>query len=166
MTQTIHFLDTDSVGQLFAGIIGKRVTATKAAPMNLKLKAPRIYGVYRDREKPIVCLCVFDLPFSVYAAGAMFNFPGCTINDSLRAGVIDEALVDTVREILNISAQLFNDYGRQVFKNLYTAPESLPGDAVAVINAPAGRLDLTMSIQGYGSGQAAIFLGALNEESN
>ena len=167
MTQTIHFLDTDGVGELFAGIIGKRVTAAKAAPMNLKAKAPRVYGVYRDREKPVTCLCIFDLPFSVYSAGAMFNFPGCTMNDSLRAGALDEALVDTVREILNISAQLFNDYGRQVFKNLYTTPESLPGDAAAVINAPAGRLDLTASIPGYGSGQIAILIGAINEsESN
>jgi hypothetical protein len=159
MSQTIHFLSTESVGELFSGIIGRRVTAAKAPPMNLKAKAARAYGVYRDRDKSITCLCILDLPLSVYAAGAMFNFPGCTINDSIRAGTIDESLLDTVLEILNICAQLFNDYGHQVFQKLYTSSESLPQDAAVVLNAPAGRFDLTVSIPGYGSGLMAVLIG-------
>jgi len=163
MSQAIHFLAESTVAELLAGILGRQVTVTKAPPMNLKLKAPRVCGVYRDREKPITCLCICDLPLSVYAAGAMLSFPGCTINDSLRAGKVDEALVDTVREILNICAQLFNDYSHQVFHQLYTESEGLPQDAASVFGRPAARLDLKVSIAGYGAGQMALLIGDVNE---
>lgn len=159
MTETIHFLSPPIIEHLLSGLLGRKVTATKSAPMNLKLKAPRVCGVYRDKETPITCLCVFDLPLSVYAAGAMLSFPGCTINDSLRAGKIDEVLIDTVNEILNICAQLFNDYSHQVFQRLYTESDRLPDDATSVLATPAGRLDLTVSVTGYGSGQMALLIG-------
>ena len=165
MSQTIHFLATSTIADLFTGILGRKVTVATAAPMNLKAKSPRIYGVYRDREKPITCLCICDLPLSVYAAGAMLSFPVCTMNDSLRAGKIDEVLVDSVGEILNICAQLFNDYSRQVFHQLYTAPDGLPQDAESVLTAPAGRLDLTVSIPRLGSGQMAVLIGGLDDSN-
>jgi hypothetical protein len=150
---------TSVVAKLLTGIVGKQVTVAKASPMDLKAKAPRVYGVYRDRQKPIICVCVCDLPLSVYAGGAMLTFPACTINDSLRSGSLEEGLRETMQEILNICAQFFNDYGRQVFKELQTSPENLSADVSQVLSAPAARMDMAITIAGYGSGQMAVFLG-------
>ena len=156
---------TTAVARILSGILGKQATVTKAAsPMNLKVKAPRVFGVYRDREKPITCVCVCDLPLSAYAGGAMLTFPACTINDSLKAGSLEEGLLETMQEILNICAQFFNDYGRQVFRELHASPDGLSEDAGQVLNAPAARIDLSIAIAGYGSGQMAVFLG--NERTN
>jgi len=152
---------TAAVARTLTGILGKQVTVIKApSPMNLKLKAPRVYGVYRDREKPITCVCVCDLPLSAYAGGAMLTFPACTINDSLKAGNLEEGLLETMQEILNICAQFFNDYGRQVFRELHTNPDGLSDDVGQVLSAPAARIDLSIAIAGYGSGQMAVFLGS------
>jgi len=152
---------TAVVARILTGVLGKQVTATKApVPMNMKIKAPRVFGVYRDREKPITCVCVCDLPLSAYAGGAMLTFPACTINDSLKAGNLEEGLLDTMQEILNICAQFFNDYGRQVFREIHTGPEKLPEDVGPALNAPAARIDLSIAIAGYGSGQMAVFLGS------
>lgn len=159
MNATAALPATAVVARLLTGVLGKQVTVTKAPPMNLKVKAPRIYGVYRDREKPITCVCVCDLPLSAYAGGAMLTFPACAINDSLRAGTLEEGLLETMQEVLNICAQLFNDYGRQAFQQLYTSADGLSEDAGQVLNSPAARLDLAISITGYGAGQMAVFLG-------
>ena len=152
---------TAAVARILTGILGKQVTVTKApSPMNLKLKAPRVFGVYQDREKPITCVCVCDLPLSAYAGGAMLTFPACTINDSLKAGNLEEGLLDTMQEILNICAQFFNDYGRQAFRELHTKPEGLSEDANQALTAPAARIDFSIAIAGYGSGQMAVFFGS------
>jgi len=36
----------------------------------------------------------------------------------------------------------------------------LPEDAGQALNAPAARIDLSIAIAGYGSGQMAVFLGS------
>lgn len=159
MNATAALPATALVARILTGILGKQVTVAKAPPMDLKARAPRIYGVYQDREKPITCVCVCDLPLSVYAGGAMLTFPACTINDSLRAGKLEEGLLETVPEILNICAQFFNDYGRQVFQQLHTTEDGLQPEARTVLSSPAARLDLNITIAGYGSGQMAVFLG-------
>ena len=150
---------TALVARTLTGILGKQVTVAKAPPMDLKAKAPRVYGVYHDREKPITCVCVCDLPLSAYAGGAMLTFPACTINDSLRTGNLEEGLLESMQEILNICAQFFNDYGRQVFQKLHTTPDGLPPEASTVLSSPAARIDLKITIAGYGSGLMAVFLG-------
>jgi hypothetical protein len=161
MNTTLPLISQGKVAELLAKILGKPVTAAKAPPMNLKIKAPRVYGVYRDSQTLTTCLCVFDLPLSVHAAGVMLNFPGCTINDSLRAGKVDEVLLDTLQEILNICGQLFKDHSHQVFQQVLAESDVLPADVTAVLAKPATRLDLTVTIPGQGSGQMALLFGDL-----
>lgn len=159
MSSLVSLPQQIEVSRMLAGIVGRSVTATKAAPSNLQLKQPRIYGVYQDRITPDACMAVFDLPLSAYAGGAMLTFPACAIKDSLKSAHLEDGILDTLREIMNIFAQLFNAHGHQKFVQLYCSPEELTEAGRAVLENPTGRLDLNVSIDGYGSGQVTLMTG-------
>jgi hypothetical protein len=150
---------TKLVAGLLSGIVGRAVTAEKAAPFDLRAKAPRIHGVYRDPTTQMPCLVVCDMPFCAYLGGAMLVFPLSAIKDVVRTGMLEEGMLDCVREILNICARIFNDHSHQVFQELYTTPAQLPQDAAALMKSPEGRIDMGIDVAGYGSGQVTILIG-------
>jgi len=158
MNQLVAVPEVDVIASLLSAILDRQVKAEIAAPMDLRSQATRVYGVYRDAELLMTCVCVLDLPLSVYAAGALLAFPACTINDALRTGAIEEGLFDAVREVLNICAQMFKDCGHKVLEQVHIDSDALPDDARAVLRSPMGRIDLSVSIMGSGSGKMSVLV--------
>ncbi len=89
----------------------------------------------------------------------MLVFPLSTIKDVIRTGKLEEAMLDCVREILNICARIFNDHCHEVLQDLYTSPAQLPQDVAALLKSPDGRVDMEVEVAGYGSGQMTILTG-------
>jgi hypothetical protein len=159
MTSIIPLPDMEVVAGLLSGIAGRAVQLSKAPPLDLKTRTPKVYGIYRDTATDIICVSVLDLPFAACAGGAMLVFPLCTVNDAIRTGTLEEGMLDTVREILNVCARIFNDHAHQVFQQLCLTASELPADAAAVVRSPAQRLDMEGSIAGYGSGHMTVLVG-------
>lgn len=159
MTATVPLPSTRMVAGLLSGIVGRVVTAGKAAPFDLRSKTPRIYGTYRDPSTQMPCLAVCDMSFCAYMGGAMLVFPLSTIKDVIRTGTLEEGMLDCVREILNICARIFNNHWHQVFQDLYTSPAQLPQDAAALLKSAEGRMDMEIEVAGYGIGQITILIG-------
>jgi hypothetical protein len=159
VTATVPLPSTKMVAGLLSGIVGRAVTAGKAAPLDLRSKAPRIYGTYRDPSTQMPCLAVCDMSFCGYVGGAMLVFPLSSVKDVIRTGTLEDGMLDCVREILNICARIFNDNCHQVFQDLYTSPAQLPQDAAALLKSAEGRVDMEVEVAGYGSGQMTILIG-------
>ncbi len=161
MTATVPLPSTKIVAGLLTGIVGRAVKVGKAAPLDLRSKAPKMYGAYRDPATQMPCLAVCDMSFCASVGGAMLVFPLSAINDAIRTGTLEEGMLDCVREILNICARIFNDHSHQVFQDLYAAPSQLPQDIAALLKSPEGRVDMEVEVAGYGSGQMTILIGKM-----
>ena len=159
MTSLIPLPDMEVAAGLLSGITGRAVQLSKAPPLDLKARTPRVYGLYRDTASDIICVSVLDFPFAACAGGAMLVFPLCTVNDAIRTATLEEGMLDTVREILNVCARMFNDHAHQVFQQLYLTASELPADAAALVRSPAQRMDMEGSIAGYGSGRMTVLVG-------
>jgi len=159
MTSTIQLPSMEVVGGLLSGIVGRAVKLSKAPPLDLKPRPPKVYGVYRDSRTDVICVAVLDFPFAAHTGGAMLVFPLCTINDAIKTSTLEEGMFDTVREILNVCARMFNDNAHQVFQQLYLNVSELPADAAVVLRSPAQRMDMEGSVAGYGSGRMTVLVG-------
>jgi len=159
MTPTVPLANMEMIAGLLSGITGRTVKLSKAPPLDLKARTPKVYGVYRDTGSDTICVSVLDIPFAAHAGGAMLVFPLCTVNDAIRTATLEEGMLDTVREILNVCARMFNDHAHQVFQALYLNASELPADAAAVVRSPAQRMDMEGSVAGYGSGRMTVLVG-------
>lgn len=153
--------DINQIAGLLSGIVGHKVTAVKSPPMNLALKTPKTYGLYRDSGTGAACLCILDMPFCAYTGGAMLAFPLCAIQDALKTGSLEEGMLDSVREIMNICARMFRT-GHQVFQDIYTDAKALPEDGALALRAQAWRVDLKATVDNYGAGQMTVMAAKPN----
>jgi len=146
----------EAVGRLLGGITGRAATVKKSAgPLDLNALAPKVYGVYRDADKEDVGLCVMDYPLAAYAGGAMVLFPKSVIDEAIKGGAFSEGLQDTVQEILNVCAQMFTG-SHMILDRCCLKRAELPEKALALVKAPAARLDVEVTIAGFGAGRIAF----------
>jgi hypothetical protein len=159
VTPTLCLPAIGVMSRLLTETVGRDVTVTKMPPLDLRSKAPKVYGVCRDADRSLSCLLVCDLPFCAYTGGAMLLFPLFAITDAIRTGEFEEDMFDAVREILNICTQMFNEHGHQVLQQVCTTSQELPEEAAAVLRSPAGRLDVSVSVAGGGDGRITMLIG-------
>lgn len=90
--------DVTVIGTLLSGILGRKVVVAKAPPLDLGPKVAKVFGVYREAATGRICLCVVDLVFAANAAGAMLVFPPYAVATAIRAGKLDNDLMETIRK--------------------------------------------------------------------
>ncbi|QOY85078.1 hypothetical protein [Paludibaculum fermentans] len=151
--------DVTVIGTLLSGILGRKVVVAKAPPLDLGPKVAKVFGVYREAATGRICLCVVDLVFAANAAGAMLVFPPYAVATAIRAGKLDNDLMETIREILNICSRCFHDEARVVLAEVCSDLNSVPADVLQMMKAPLLRFDVSADITGYAAGRLTLMLG-------
>ncbi|MGJ5813058.1 hypothetical protein [Paludibaculum fermentans] len=142
-----------------SGILGRKVVVAKTPPLDLGPKVAKVFGVYRESSTGRICLCIVDLVFAANAAGAMLVFPPFAVATAIRSGKLDNDLMETIREVLNICSRCFHDEARVVLAEVCSDLASLPADAALTMKAPLLRFDVSASITGYAEGRLTLMLG-------
>lgn len=149
----------ETICGLLSNLLGRKVTSAKAAPLPLGRRGPRITAVYMENEDTVISICVCDLALAAYAGAALLMVPVGTAKECIYSGKCSAELLENVAEILNICRQCFESPGHHVCaEQLYATPESVPAPIAAVIATPHHRLDLEITIAGYGSGRLSIVI--------
>lgn len=148
-----------SIGTILSGILGRPVTVTRSGGLDLTPKTPKVFGIYRKPGGGRTCVCALDLPFAANAAGAMLIFPPYAVASAVRAGKLDDDLLETTREILNICSRFFHDEVHVVLTDVCTDMATLPADAVQVLKTPQARVDVQAAIKGYADGRLTLLFG-------
>lgn len=152
------------VDQVFGSLFSRGVTV-KVLPKPVALAGTTwAVGIYVDSQGAPSALTLFDFSLANYAGAALSIVPAATAAECIRNGVMDELLHDNLSEVLNIGSAVYNTPdGRHVrlkemtlVKDAVKAAELSP-EFKAILVRPAERLDLNLTINGYGSG-SAIFL--------
>ena len=105
-----------------------------------------------------VVTCSFELAAAMGAALCMM--PAGVAAEAVKTKKLTETLFENWREVLNVSASLFNEPGA-LHARLVGAmqPPDRPAPEVAAILAkPAARLDLDATIKGFPPGKLSFFV--------
>ena len=144
------------VGILLSQIIGRTVNTKKIPPYPLTAKSPGVVAAYEGDNGSLVSVCVCDLPLASYAGAALVLAPVGLAKDAIRSGACDAVLLENLAEILNICRQWFQQPGEHIASpKLFPVPGALPAN-IAERLVSKSRLDLAVSIPGYGDGQLSI----------
>jgi hypothetical protein len=157
-TAVSFFPAPDAAGRLLTEIVGHEIKVRPSAPLDLKTPAGKIYGVYLNGAADEVCLCVIDVAFAAFAAGAMLRFPQYVIDEAIKTCCLSEGLADATREILNICGQMFHTKAHVMMRQCCLKHQELPEQATALLRAPGKRADFAASVAGSGSGRVTLLV--------
>jgi hypothetical protein len=151
--------DTEVVSTLNS-LLGRDVQAAKIAPPGALGDAARYLAVYTLDDGTVCGLAVCDLKLAASAGVALAIMPPRRIEECVKAGSLEDDILDNLREILNVTAGILNGTGHPhvVFQDVL-GPNPQPTPAVeALLAQPAFRLDLEVTIAGYNGGKISFLL--------
>ena len=148
-----------AVRDLFVDLLGRNVEVTPAdVPYGPELGEPTTYAVYVDDRVRATAVAAADLDLSARMAAAIGLVPPGGAEAAIEDRRLSPMLEENLYEVLNICSQLLNAEGRPHVKLHANYPPASPppGDVRGYANALGSRLDLTVSIAGYGEGRLAL----------
>ena len=144
------------VRDLIEGMLGRDVGVTTGGAMvNPEADDGALVGIFVDRNLKLAAIVAFDLPLAAYAGAAIALVPPSGAEFAIEEGALPAALFDNGAEILNVAASLFNFEHAPHLKldRCYAPGDPLPADVAKWVLAYVRRLDLGVSINGYGAGK-------------
>lgn len=154
---TILLPSPKDVRDLIEGLLGRDVTVAPGRPVVPTTEVRAGVGVYVDDQLNLAAVTAADLAFCAFAGSALGLIPASTAEGAAEEG-LTPAMWENFIELLNIGASLLNADGATHLR-LYTttSPAELPANDVGELLRGFGhRIDLQVSIAGYGSGALSI----------
>ncbi|MGQ0632585.1 MAG: hypothetical protein ACT4P1_16315 [Sporichthyaceae bacterium] len=155
---TVLLPSPKDVRDLFTGLLGRDVTVAPGRPVVPTPDVRAAVGTYVEDNLTLAAAAAADVPLVAYAGAALGLIPVGTADGAIEEGLITPSMWENFAEVLNIAAALLNHDGASHLR-LYgtTAPEQLPAPDVSELLRGFGhRLDLTVTIAGYGAGAFSI----------
>lgn len=149
------------VRELLEGLVGREFEALTGAEM-VDPGAPSgaVVAEYVSDQMKLAALVVADLPFAAGAGSAIALLPPGGVSESIEFGELSIPQLENFSEILNVMASLFNAEGAPHLKlsGVHGPGEALPNDVAPWVLAYVPRLDLELTIKGYGEGKLSILV--------
>lgn len=139
-------------------MIGRDIEVSPTDPVTLADGRPYYVAVYTTDQLTLGSIVVLDLNAAGNLGGAIGLLPAGGIKDAIADKSLPASAVDNLYEILNVASSLFNADGSPHLKlyQLYEPGDPIPADVAVTIPSPGRRLDLLVSIPGYGAGRIGL----------
>lgn len=156
----IHLPQPKQLRDLLGELLGREVALEPAAPFAPSPDTPASVAVYVDDSLRICALIACDLTFSAHAGAAIGLVPVGGAEAAIEDGKLTDTLAENLYEVLNIAASVFNVAGADHLKLHALHPAGPPLDPMVRIQTLTlgRREDLTVDINGYGSGALSVVL--------
>lgn len=147
------------VREVFEGLLGRAIewegTSHKVDPLD-----GATVGAYVNDFGAVKALVLTDIALTAWAGSAIALLPHNGAEKAIKEGLLSAMQFDNMAEILNVAASMFNKPGTPHLKLgvTYAPRERLPEDVEKWVLAPAGRIDGTLTIQGYGQGRISVIV--------
>jgi hypothetical protein len=167
MAAPVKLPDLAYVSKHFQDLVGRRVNGVIASQRLKTGTADRwLAAWYELEDHRIVGVICVDLTLASYLSAAFSLVPAAQATAMAKSGQLDKNATENVFECLNVSSRFYHRALEVPVMVVGLAPNpprtgepTLPADARKILTQPAQRLDFTLTIDGYGSGQVAILLG-------
>ncbi len=158
--------DLHFIAKHFQDLLGRRVSGVLASQRLKTGSTDRWFAAWYELEDHrIVGLVLLDLPLACHMATSFSLVPAAQSLAMVKAGALDTGSTENVFECLNVSSRFFHRALEVPVMIVGVAAHparpgtpTLPPDARAILTKPSQRLDLTLTVDGYGSGQVAVLL--------
>jgi len=150
---------TQGASTFLAGLIGRATPAKKVKVEWAREKGWLSFSEFRHPTGELAALFVADLPFCSWSGAALALLPPGLAQDAIKAGKLEQALQENFAEVANVLTATFREFGERVVldKIYYGNAKLLPAEAQPLVAAPR-RLDLEVTITGYGAGRCGLLL--------
>lgn len=149
------------VRELLEGLLGRDVGAEVGIePVDPRQHPGAVVGVYVDDALTLTAVVLVDVPLAAYVGAAIALLPPRGAAEAVEREMLTPALFDNTAEILNVAASLFNHDGAPHLRlyESYAPRETLPADVAKLVMAFVRRLDMDVSVAGYGSGRLSVLV--------
>lgn len=159
-------LTPEAVANLMTNLFGKKVTAKKTAPLAPEEVKRSVVAVYVRDDGSAGALAIADLPLVAFAGAALALIPPGFAREVAATGKLPDNIHENFAEILNVGSRWFNSprTPHVTLRDLMYKPQAFAADVGAILASPGPRLDVEVSVPGYGEGKltllAASSLGA------
>ncbi len=146
------------VRDLFLGLTGKEVEVSPSHPV-LAGREPAAVAVYVTDKLATGAVVAWNLDLAAYAGGALGLVPLPQTEQARNDGQLTAELSDNVYEVLNIFASVFNEVSGAPHLRLHAVHgvgDRLPTDVGSMLGYVVRRLDLQVTIPGYGGGRLSV----------
>jgi len=142
----------DLLGMLFDGLTVKLGPKLDASP-----KSSAYFGVYVSDDGTPVALCGCDLAFAANSGAALSLLPPNVAKEAAKSKDLTPVMLSNLHEVMNICTRLMlRDDSPHLKLRELTVVSALPAPAVAILNAPKGRVDFEVGLGKYGSGVISV----------
>lgn len=141
-------------------LLGQDVDLQVGPPVVPSRVVKSAVGVYVDERLGLRAIVVADLALAAFAGACVGLVPKAGARASVEDGKLAPNLAENVAEMVNIMAALFNLDGHPHVRldGFHLPGEDLPADVARLSAAYVNRLDLVVTISGYGTGRLSIVL--------
>jgi hypothetical protein len=160
--ETAHLPTVKEVRDLLGDLLGRDITVAVVDPRGLNANNSDMVGTYVDQRLTMHAVAYADFDLAAYVGAALALVPQGGAAAAIEDGDLPQSLSENTAEFLNVLASLFNAEGA-VHQRLYSVhpPGKTPPTDVAALAGSLGcRLDLDVTIAGYGGGRLAVAVAA------
>src|SRR3954471_7559284 len=145
-----------AVRSLVEDLIGRPVELSDAGPV--PNKPSNVVAVYVTDQLAMTAVAVVDLAGAARLGGALAMLPRGGVDDAVDEGELSAMLQDNCYEVLNVLSAVFNVAGAPHVRlyEMYGPNASLPSDVAQLANLVGSRLDVRLSIMGYGDAHVSV----------
>lgn len=145
-----------AVRSLVEDLVGRTVELTDSDAVTAK--PTNTVAVYVNDKLNVSAVIVCDLECAAKLGGALGMLPVGGVEDAIDEHDLPDLMRDNCYEVLNVLAAVFNGEGAPHVRlyEVYGPNQALPGDIASLAGAAGGRMDVVLSIAGYGVGRMSV----------
>lgn len=149
------------VRELLTGLVGRDFDAlTGGEKVDPQAPGGAVVAEYVNNSMQLAALVVADLPLAAAAGSAIALLPPKGVAESIKYAELSLPQFENFSEILNVMASLFNAEGAPHLKltTVHAPGAVLPNDVSPWVMSFVPRLDLSISVAGYGDGALSVLV--------
>ncbi|HYJ75038.1 MAG TPA: hypothetical protein VEV65_05520 [Kineosporiaceae bacterium] len=145
-----------AVRSLVEDLVGRSVELGDADPV--PNRPSNVVAVYVTDQLTMTAVVVVDLPGAARIGGALGMLPRGGVDDAIDEGDLSGMLRDNTYEVLNVLSATFNVPGAPHVRlyEMYGPNASLPSDVATLATVLGNRLDVVLTIAGYGDAHVSV----------
>jgi hypothetical protein len=145
-----------AVRSLLADLLDRDVDLADGNPV--PAKTTNIVAVYVTDRLATAALTVVDLECAARIGGARGTLPRGGVDEAIAERALAGKLRSNCYQVLDVMASVFNLPNAQHVRlyQMYGPNEAVPGDIAHLTASTGSRMDIRLTVAGYGSGSMSI----------
>jgi hypothetical protein len=146
------------VRDMLEGVLGRDVDVAPGEPVVPTAAAWAGIGAYVEDNLTLSAAVAADLALTAYAGAALGLVPAASAAQAISDYIVSDAIWENFAEVLSIGSTLLNHDGAPHVRLYASYPpgELPPADISGLLHGLGRRLDLKVTIAGYGSGMLSV----------